>query len=75
MTLTKTHNRMIDGSLVNVKDFGAIADNSTNNTAVVQNAIDSISEYGGTVYISECCNFTFRDLTGVVNVNCTCGDI
>ena len=63
MALTKAHNRMIEGAAVNVKDFGAVDDNSTDNTAAVQSAIDSVSSYGGTVFISEGCNFNSQSLT------------
>jgi hypothetical protein len=33
MALTKAHNRMIAGSAVNVVDFGAVGDGTTNDTA------------------------------------------
>lgn len=40
MALTKAHYRMIEGSAVNVKDFGAVGDGSTDDTAAIQAALD-----------------------------------
>lgn len=41
MALTKVYNRMIEGSAVNVKDFGAVGDGVTDDTAAITNAIAS----------------------------------
>ncbi len=49
MALTKAHNRMIEDAAVNVKDFGAVGDGVTDDTAAIQAAIDSAPD-GKTVF-------------------------
>ena len=50
MALTKANNRMIDGAVVNVFDYGAVGNGIADDTAAAQAAVDAIKDTGGTVY-------------------------
>ena len=59
MALTKANNRMIDGTMVNVLDYGAVADGvdtgsaftGTDNTAAFQTALDVAGAAGAVLYV------------------------
>ena len=58
--------RTVQSKLRDIKDardFGAVADGVTNNTAAVQSAINSLGVYGGTVYIPDGAKFNLKNLT------------
>jgi parallel beta-helix repeat protein len=49
MSLTKVTYSMIKGAATNVQDFGAVGDGTTNDTAAIQAAINSLAN-GGTLF-------------------------
>ena len=51
MALTKAHNRMIADSVINVKDYGATGDGTTDDTAAIQAALNV--GQGNVVYFPE----------------------
>lgn len=51
MGLTKVTYAMIDGASVNVLDYGATGDGTTDDAAAIQAAIDSLPSTGGEVFI------------------------
>lgn len=53
MALTKTHNRMIAGSGINVLDYGAVPDDTTDSTVAIQAAINAGASQGLPVIIDE----------------------
>ena len=69
MSLTKATYSMVNGAPVNTLDFGAVQNNSTDNTAVVQAAIDSLGTYGGLVVNPYGCKFNLASLTLPALVN------
>jgi len=51
MSLTKATYSMIEGAPVNVLDYGAVGDNTTDNTTAIQNALNAAA--GGECYFPE----------------------
>lgn len=51
MALTKSHNRMVSDAPANVKDFGAVADGVTNDSAAFTAAITHAWNTGNSLYI------------------------
>lgn len=51
MALTKAHNRMIEGSPVNVKDYGATGDGTTDDTVAIKAAIAAVKVSGKSLFI------------------------
>jgi len=50
MTLTKVTNSMVVGAPINVKDYGAKGDATTDDTAAIQSALNAVSATGNCVY-------------------------
>jgi hypothetical protein len=51
MALTKASYSMISGAVFNVLDYGAVGDNTNDDTSAIQAAIDAAAVNGGTVFI------------------------
>ena len=52
MALTKAHNRMIANAAANIRDFGAVGNGSTDDSAAFNSAISSLAaQGGGTLFI------------------------
>ena len=50
MALTKAHNRMVDGAFISVIDYGAVGDNSTDNTDAIKAAVAVAAAAGKVLY-------------------------
>ena len=65
--MTETKYRVISGSPINVKDFGATGDGTTDDTAAIQAAIDAAGEFAevrfapGTYKVSSALTITSKD--------------
>jgi hypothetical protein len=73
MALTKASNRMITGASINVLDFGAVGDGTTDDTVALQAAIDAVAD-GGILTIPSGTYKTTSTLTlstNYVHLQCT----
>jgi len=70
MALTKAHNRMIEGAVVNVLDYGAVGDGTTDDSTAIQAAFDALPASGGTVlFPKNTYAFSAVDIVDKQNVN------
>jgi len=79
MAITKTNNRMIEGSVVNVLDFGAVGDGLTDDTASLKAAASAVTD-GETLYFPQgtylISRAGFSDFSSVYgNVVCAFDDV
>lgn len=66
MALTKVSYSMINGAVFNVLDYGAVGDNSNDDTTALQDAIDAAYDAGGgVVYLPA--NKTFKVTASLIN--------
>jgi hypothetical protein len=68
MTLTKAHNRMIEGSMLNVKDFGAKGDSTTDDTAAIQAAINAAQAQRKALYFPSANVAAVYKITAPLNI-------
>lgn len=68
MSLTKVTYSMIQGAVVNVLDYGAVGDGTTNNSVAIQAAIDACP-VGGTIYFPKGYYRTTTQLTSKNNIS------
>jgi len=73
MAITKTNNRMIDGSVVNVLDYGAVGDGTTDDTTAIQTAINATPNGGTLIFPEGTYALTETSETGSDLVNTTTG--
>ena len=73
MALTKAHNRMIEGTPISVKDFGATGDGVTSDQDAINLAIDYVNGISGTNRVSLLFPAGVYIITGGANIN-TVGD-
>ena len=67
MSLTKVSYSMISGDFLNILDYGAVGDGSTDNTTAIANAITALaSNGGGTLYFPA---GTYKYTTFIVNTS------
>ena len=70
MALTRVHNRLIAGAPVNVKDFGAVGDGVTDDTAAVQAALTHIRTLSGSSLYFPTGTYVITDSELSLNVPC-----
>lgn len=74
MSLTKVSYSMIDGAVVNVRDYGAVGDGVADDTAAIQAAIDATANLGtvffpkGTYKITDTIDIIYNDVWQAVNL-------
>lgn len=70
MSLTKVSYSMVDGAPINVKDFGAVGDGSTDDTSAIQAAFTAaVANGGGIVYFPD--TSSFYKVTATINIAST----
>jgi hypothetical protein len=74
MSLTKVSYSMINGIPINVKDYGAVGDGSTDDTVSIQAAFTAaVANGGGTVYFPD--TPSFYKVTSTVNIAATANSV
>jgi len=73
MALTKAHNRMIEGGVVNVKDFGAVGNGITDDTSSIQAAADHCNSTGQSLFVPTG-NYVITSTITFTQINVECED-